>query len=606
MNKIFIILVIFICSFFHLNAQISSGGLPPSYKQNNLKLPEKIPTIILPELDIEKIIEKDKIRNDSALRIGQIIDVNINLIEEGLITEIDDKNAIIRLKIMSKGAKSIELFFDNYFLPPESEFYIYNPDYSNIAGAFTKRNNRVDKKFSTQPIIGDEIILELKLKNDYINEVKMEIDHVSHNYIDIFELLGDSKYTDCFIDVHCNSSVNKNNIRSVMRWNYKEGDGNYRCSCALINQDCDNPNDLKYYIVTANHCGKNAELSTAKFYFNYQRPDCDSGHGWYTSTIGATKKAKRSIYDMFLMELDEKPPEDYNVHFAGWDRETWWALCPFVTGIHHPRGLVKKVSEGHLGANTNSYFWRVMWEDAPTDKGSSGSPLFEDWSNRIIGWDSYGLAGCNLLLTTKYGKLRKAWTGPSSDKSLISWLDPNDNDKIGIDGRDPCFSNVVLDDMSLSSARAFYQPQNNVVIQAGNELSTINKVEVLHNADFTFRAGNKITLNPGFKVNAGGVFKAEIADCQQFKYSQFKSSRISRNIAKTEKSDVLKTNGLIDEELQFKILPNPNNGTFSLRTNNIENEYHIIIYDSFGRVVYQKENIFSEVHEINLLNSKGK
>lgn len=256
-----------------------------------------------------------------------------------------------------------------------------------------------------------------------------------------------------------------------------------------------------------------------------------------------------------------------------------------------------------MAENTNTNFWRVRWDDAPTAGGSSGSPLFEDWNDRIIGWDSYGLAGCNLVLTTHYGKLRKAWTGPSSAKRLRNWLDPNDNDKTGIDGRDPCFNNVIIDDRDLRSAQFYYQPENNVIIQAGNELSTSNSVKILSNADYTFRAGNRIVLNPGFKTASGSFFKAEISNCQQYKYSPIKSSRITNSMNETEESDVLKTNDLIESDFQIKILPNPNNGKFSLDVNT-DKPFDIIVFNNFGQEIYKNEKITSNYYPISLNNTK--
>ena len=576
--------------------QISTGGLPLSYKEETLTPSVVIPVITLPELNVEALLNEDAQRQDSALRIGKLIDVDIDFFKQSQKETLTNNRKIYKLKIVAPGAKSIDIVFDSFYIPEGGELFVYKPDYSEIAGAFTSINNKATGKFSISPITGEEIILEYIDSKVTTDSPKLHLDYVGHIYMDFNQaLLESANSTDCFIDAHCNSFVDKNAIRSVMRWKYIEDGSYYLCSCALVNQDVASPNDLKYYVLTANHCGKNAELSTATFYFNYQKPDCGSGSGTFRySTTGATKIAKRGIYDMFLMELIEAPPADYNVFFAGWDRQNWWDLYSFVTGIHHPHGWEKKVSEGHLADNTNPDFWRVRWDDAPTDNGSSGSPLFEEWNYRIIGWDSYGLAGCNLLLTTKYGKLRKAWTGPSNSKELRHWLDPDDNDKTGIDGRDPCFDNVNISNRFAMGSAHDYQPDNNVIIRAGNEITTSGTVNIEAGAEYTFRAGNSIQLNPGFRVEADATFRAEIAPCSELKYSssRTKSATLKSDTLTDNKNTERTTTEVIETENSIiKFYPNPINSEVTLDLILSEKEDMIIrLINSQGETVKTLEN----------------
>jgi hypothetical protein len=592
MKKRFINLFIFVLfTIVQIYGQVSTGGLPPSYKEKILEPSVVIPVITLPELNVEDLLKEDAQRQDSALRIGKLIDVDIDFLVLSQKENLTNNSKIYKLKIIVPRAKSIDLVFDSFYIPEGGELFVYKPDYSDILGAFTPINNKVTGKFSIGPISGEEIIIEYMDSKVTTEIPKLHLDHVGHNYIDLERaFLKSTSATDCFIDVHCNPFVDKNIIRSVMRWRYYEDGSTYLCSCALVNQDVDNPNDLKYYVLTANHCGNNAELSTATFYFNYQRPDCNSGSGTFRySTTGATEKAKRDIYDMFLMELIETPAADYNIFFAGWDRQNWWDLFSFVTSIHHPHGWEKKVSEGYLADNTNPDFWRVRWDDAPTETGSSGSPLFEEWNYRIIGWLSYGLASCeNPNLTDKFGKLKGAWTGPSDDKELRHWLDPNDNDKTGIDGRDPCFNIVTISNRLLTSAHNDYQTENNVIIQAGNEITTSGTVNILSGADFTFRAGSNIRLNPGFKVETGAVFKTEIGNCLQYKYSSLKAG-------KNAVPNTLLVNNQISQKIEegsFEIFPNPNDGYFYVKSSKYVID-DIMIYNLYGQIVFETKNINS-------------
>ena len=600
MKKRFYYLFIFVLfTIVQIYGQVSTGTIPPSYKEPASKSSSiAIPAITLPEINVDNLLKEDAQRQDSALRIGKLIDVDIDFLKQSQKETLTNHSTIYLLKITVPGAKSVDLVFDSFYVPEGGELFVYKPDYSEIAGAFTSVNNKATGKFSIGPIAGEEVILEYMDSKFSTETPELHLDYVGHNYIDLERaFLKSTSATDCFIDVQCNPFVDKNIIRSVMRWRYYEGGSTWFCSCALVNQDVDDPNDLRYYVLTANHCGNDADLSTARFFFNYQKPGCNTGSGttrYYTT--GATKIAKRAIYDMFLMELIEAPPADYNVFFAWWDRQNWWDLFSFVTGIHHPLGWVKKVSEGHLADNTNPDFWRVRWDDAPTDDGSSGSPLFEEWNYRIIGWDSYGLAGCNLLLTTQYGKLRGAWTGPSDDKELRHWLDPDDNDKTGIDGRDPCFDNVNISNRFDMGSALDYQPDNHVIIQAGNEITTSGTVNILSGADFTFRAGNRVRLNPGFSVATGAAFRTEAGNCLEYKYSSLKNKSMMV-------SGRFSLNPLTDQNINenlIKIYPNPGNGIFTFEITDLEDIKYIKIVNLLGDIVYQNDNLNSSLYQINL------
>ena len=349
-------LIVSVLLSLNICAQISTGGTPPSM---NIAMPEsssfQIPTIKLPDIDEGVLLREDIERDDSLYRIGKLIPVDIDIITQAKESALDNNYAIYQLKIISKGAKSIQLSFDKFKLPNDSRLYVYSSDYDYIAGAFTKKNNRDDSKFSIQPIIGEEIIIEAVINYERISQVELKLDYVCHNYKEIEKLeLKSTRTSDCFLDVHCDNFIS-NQIRSVMRWSFYDTkkEGNYVCSCVLMNQDVPT-NDLKYYVLTAEHCGDHADLANATFYFNYQERDCNIGNGtFHYSTVGVTKKAKRSIYEMYLMELSETPPEYYNVHFAGWDRSNYNDLWPWVFGIHHPHGWVKKSSERVLADNTN-------------------------------------------------------------------------------------------------------------------------------------------------------------------------------------------------------------------------------------------------------------
>jgi len=562
-----------------------------SFNEEIASLVETLPTIIIPELDIKSILMEDKIRSDSAFRIGKLIDVDIDVLKQGEKYEINDESVIYLLKLKVPNAHSVELLFNPFYIPKDGRLFVFKPDRSDFAGAYTSESNTDNNSFSTRAIIGEEVIIEYQTTGYNTLPQELIIDYVCHNFRDFYRLTDEKSLeeTDCFYNVHCRSLHNLS--RSVIKWTYYEGGYNFACSCALINQDVP-VDELKYYVITANHCGKDAELSTAKFYFNYSQPSCNTGSGSVRyATEGASKKANNLFHDMFLMELIEKPLPDYDVFLPGWNREDYEDLYPWVIGIHHPYGWVKKLSEGDLGMNINPYFWRVSYNDYPVASGSSGSPLFEDDGyQRIIGWESYSYCDCDHPDDiVAYGKLNGAWTGVTSGDRLRDWLDPYEYDEMNIEGRDPCFEAVTISNRELRSAQYLYQPWNKVIVQAGSEINALNDVTVIYGAEFEFHAGDKIKLLPGFHVQNGASFSAIIEPCAQNKYGPF-----LKNFNIDYHDIVLQSDEPQYVHEQFIIYPNPISDYLNIDCIS-EGESEISLYNSIGVLSYRSsENCMSK------------
>jgi len=560
-------------------------------------------------LNLDSIFQADTSRIDTALACGTPIFTNIDLTTSGTnIFETDSFN-LYQYIVQSNNANAIGIYFNDFYLPSGCKLFAFDINKTQIIGAITSSNNNDSSKFAIQPIGGDAVILEYLIPK-YLNEqVKLKIDKIAHFYIDIVSILNNTAYrsSDCYQDVHC--AINLGRERAVIKWVYYDTkeETYYTCSGALLNQNV-NPNELKPYIYTANHCGKNAELSTAVFYFNYNNPDCDvNGGTTYYTTVGASQRAKKSLYDMFLMELYQTPPPDYNTHYVGWDRSDRNDLFSFVSGVHHPHGNKKAVSDGSFASNTNPNFWRIEWDDYPTAGGSSGSPLFEDFHNRVIGDLSYGTSDCdNVDGIDRYGKLRKQWSDiGGSDKRLKDWLDPNDNDPNEIDGRDPCFDNLLIQNRTFYPANE-YQPFNKVTIQASNSITTSGSVIIKNGSEYHFTAGTQITLEPGFETELGAEFTASIASCTQLANNH----RIGNlNQEQEVGNDSIYKIGLPDYfiptlENSIRNFPNPfNNKTtieYSLKT---DEQVNIFITNIYGDIIYSvSQNIFhiKGIYQIDL------
>lgn len=145
-------------------------------------------------------LEKNTIRF-SPIKVAKAIPIEIDSRINGIWEE--DTNAKIKtwsLFIESKTALGIALIFDNFHIFGEGEMYIINE--SGILGAFTKRNNKADGKFSIQSLRGSKIFI---IYIESLKSVKpltyFKIGKVVHTYRDIF--IGKSTSGVCNVDSKC-------------------------------------------------------------------------------------------------------------------------------------------------------------------------------------------------------------------------------------------------------------------------------------------------------------------------------------------------------------------------------------------------------------------
>ena len=163
--------------------------------------------------------------------------------------------------------------------------------------------------------------------------------------------------------------------------------------------------------------------------FNYESSGCTNQDGPTNMTVsGSTLLANSGNSDFALLELNEEPPENYNVHFSGWDVTGNTPNTPVC--IHHPSGDIKKITFDYDNASNAGNYWDInQWEDGTTEPGSSGSPLFDGTSHRIVGQLYGGTASCTSITYDTYGKTSSSW-----GLGLSQYLDPQNTGLQILDG----------------------------------------------------------------------------------------------------------------------------------------------------------------------------
>ena len=448
MKKYFpIVILLFLLGFFssNLNAQISEGGIPRGWFINN----EAIPVITMPTLDKEALLQEDKIEESLNLpfRFGYPHEVNIDLLKAGKKDFLIDGTVIIRLKIHCPEATTINLTYNDFYLPAGAKYFIYSEDRSELLGAFTNRNNNEDGLFATGLIRGENVILELQVPVYLLSQTHFVISTIVHGYKDIFKKLEYSEdfgsSGSCNINVKCPRALPwENEIRSVAM--ILTASGSRLCSGVMVNNV---RQDLTPYFLTANHC-LSGTPSTWIIMFNYQSPNCSNINGPLNYTVSGTQlRANNSASDFALLRLNQSPPDTYYVHYAGWSAVD--IPADSGVGIHHPSGDIKKISfssqpyehDTWSGTPANSH-WRVRWHpqglSGVTEPGSSGSPIF-DQNRRIVGQLHGGPSSCTASdKSDLYGKFSMSWNyGTTPSTRLRDWLDPDNTGTLILDGWDP-------------------------------------------------------------------------------------------------------------------------------------------------------------------------
>lgn len=453
-----------------MHSQISTHEQPVSIQRGITGLTKKdtkgIVDLYVP--DIKKTLHEDSLckeKNPNGLQRTSVpIPMTLDLIKEGICTDLDDGGKLWQMEIHAEKALALDFVFSKFWLPKGGRFFIFNPLTNETIGAITSQFLTGEKnsphRFSTRIIKGDNVILEYYQP---IGESEQPVILVEKAYYTYMPIQDFNRSSGCEVDVNCSEGNGwQKEKNAVARVYAKFNQGGTWCSGALVNNM---QNDLTPYFLTANHClrydnsqaggyveEKDAisdnNLADWVFYWGYELDSCSATTipDDSKTTIGATIKANNPYTDFALLQLQEDPFflsifEDFIPYYLGWD-----ATGSSGTGgvcIHHPQGDVKKISTYSCTPqtiqvdNSPSAYWGVQWIETENgfgiiESGSSGSPLINNYHHVIGQLNGFGgtLNCYNHTGISGYGKLSVSWTGNGNSdnrRRLDYWLNPTNN-----------------------------------------------------------------------------------------------------------------------------------------------------------------------------------
>jgi PKD repeat protein len=442
-----------------LPAQLIDFGMPVS-TFHDCKPAQDLYDNEMPNFELTILLKEDSINNFYKIgpwRFGNNFEVNFTLDNSGDWFVLPNGDRIWRLRISSKDALSINLIFEEYFVPKGAHIITYNISKTHFVGAYTSLLNNPDEIIGSELVNGEDIIVEYFEPYDVFGQGRLRVGTVTHAYKKLqlygeFILNGLNDSGDCNQDVACPLGIGWENQINAVALIVLGGNG--VCTGALINNT---NNDGTPYFLTADHClGSNTANWLFRFNWNATNPSCgttaQSGNSAFNqTTFNGVLRASNAGSDFALLELNNSVPTSWNPYYAGWDRTD--ISPPNTTGIHHPRGDLKKICRDNDAASKSNFSGAVCWEVSNwnigvTEPGSSGSPLF-DQNKRIIGQLYGGSAACSGTVDNGqpdfYGRLAISWVGTSSSSRLRDWLDPSNSNLAILDGYNPNTSAVALD-----------------------------------------------------------------------------------------------------------------------------------------------------------------
>jgi hypothetical protein len=446
------------------------------------------PTIELLAPNMEAINAEDKLRDKQGklYRIGVALFTNLSPENSGVWTIDQQGTKTWSLTIKSAGAEALSFIFDHFDLNGKSTFKVLNKKGELVHAIVTNEDELEDLQQHLALCFGDELTLMLSEPKGTMAS-SIHLDRIIYNYRSTGNPSA-AKVNEsdaCEVNVNC-SPVGDNwqdEKRGVARIYVVEPAGAGWCSGSLVNNTAQ---DCKPYMLTAFHCGENsttANFNVWKFYFKYEVTGCinpTSGGTLGSNVItGSVKKADandgggNSGSDFLLVQMGTANNEattinklkttGFNAYWNGWDANN--TATTGGVGIHHPAGDIKKIStfngttiSSTYGGQVSGTHWRLTWSSnsngfGVTEGGSSGSPIFNNSTGRIIGTLTGGSSYCNAQTSPDlYGKMSFHWTsnGTEAIYQLKPFLDPTNSGLMVLNGSgNPC-SPASIDENEVS------------------------------------------------------------------------------------------------------------------------------------------------------------
>jgi len=235
---------------------------------------DKAERIVMPELDNAQLRadELERQRPGRAPKFAESFEVDVNPDTHGTWESTGDGKWVWRLRVYSKGAKSLNLGFSEYSMPDDGTLIMYTPSKDFIAGPFSVHDNEAHNQLWTPILEGDEVVLEVAVSERDKGRLKLYLQYVNHDFMGFQSLATEA----CHIDVNCGGEDGyaqiegyRDAIQSVAV--YSLG-GDRLCTGFLVGNA---EKDETPYFMTAFHCEVDAgDAPSLVAYWEFENSTC--------------------------------------------------------------------------------------------------------------------------------------------------------------------------------------------------------------------------------------------------------------------------------------------------------------------------------------------
>jgi hypothetical protein len=468
----------------------------------------------IPSKNITNLLQAEKSKTDTnqetkPFQIAVPVPVNLD-IAKLMNWDYEGDSAYGKFTIKVNGALSSSINFDKFYLPNETEMYIYNENGKIITGPITEKENNPDKTWGSWVYQGPRLTIEIKTPLSTLNQLMLHANNIAYGYKAVY-VSGFGQSSTCEINVLCPLGNGWQNERNSVALGIS-GDGTVLFSGSMIMNTC---NTNRPFFLTANHVYEEAtpvrNVTGWRFTFQALSPTCTPSQNSNGVTYnGSVFRANWAGSDFCLVELNSTPPANSGINYSGWSRAN--VAPPSGVSISHPMGDVMKIAsfnqpptqQTFLGSND----WNVVWANGTVEPGSSGGPLYNN-DHRIVGQVHGGSPStiCNVNDNAFFGRFDLSWTGGGTNSTRLSnWLDPNNSGAMTTNTTNVSTLVPFIGVLSISGSDAVcsttsqYTLNNNGIPATGNitwvsSNSNIATVTAIGNPATVTKTGNgKVTI----------------------------------------------------------------------------------------------------------------
>jgi hypothetical protein len=436
-----------------IRGSFKSGKPAPKTPSQRLGLDlATVPEVRLGAPNLAQIHAEDKANREGmvtkALRYGVGRDVELSA-ADGNWFDLADGAKLWVGDVASTDAIGLRLHLTGLRLPQGAEIAVYAPSELDARSRYLNTGEvsdpaidfyrpgpalKADKGVWTSTVLGDRARIEYFVPAGAPGrELPFTVDRLQHLYLDPVAVVTGSSWEkaagSCHNDVTCFPEWG--DVARAVAGVGAIGQNAVFCSGQLVNSQ---QRDFTPYFLTANHCLESQdEAESVEIYWLYQTGTCGGGPPSLSSvqrSRGTTLLSTGEASDYTLLLIEGALPP--NLFWAGWNANKVGDGFP-VTAVHHPAGDYKRISFGNKSSGTHfacgglandANHVKIEWSDAPTEPGSSGSGIFRNDTQQLLGQLHCGPSSCNDESSDSYGaffltypRIKNLLKGGSDDKT---------------------------------------------------------------------------------------------------------------------------------------------------------------------------------------------